>query len=93
MPVRISVAEAEDSRTSRILFDFSSMTLFSKMEAPVMISDHRTNPTARPTTVGSLSRNDTSPPERALGENTDSSGRKRSVCATTAGSMPPAAKT
>ncbi|MNW70823.1 hypothetical protein D3C74_503060 [compost metagenome] len=58
-----------------------------------MINDHRIKPTASPTTVGSLSRNETSPPDAALGEKTDRSGRKRSVWATTVGSMPLAAKT
>ena len=76
MPVRISVAEAEDSSTSRILFDFSSITLFSRMEAPVMTSDHNRNPTPRPMKDGIRSRIDTSPPLAALGEKDFTSGRK-----------------
>jgi hypothetical protein len=62
LPVRISIGEADDSRTSRILFDFSSITLLSRIEAPVMIKDHSRKPPIMPISVGSLSRNDTSPP-------------------------------
>ena len=76
LPVSSSVAEAEDSSTSRMRFDFSSITLFSRMDAPVMTSDHSRKPAPRPMKVGRRSRNDTSPPLAALGEKAFTSGRK-----------------
>ncbi len=90
MPVRISVAEADDSRTSRILFDFSSITLFSRMEAPVMTRDHSRKPAARPMKEGMRSRIETSPPLAALGEKAFTSGRKLCTSWATAGATPAA---
>ena len=64
----ISVVEAEDSSTSNTLDAFSSMTLFIRMEAPVMTRDHSRKPMARPMMPGNWSRNDTSAPDAELGE-------------------------
>ena len=91
-PVRISVAEADDSRTSRILLAFSSITLFSRMEAPVITSDQSRKPETRPMIVGSRSRNDTSPPVADFGDRAVMSGRNRSVSSTTAALIPACSK-
>ena len=85
-----ALGQSEDSRISRMRLDFSSITLFSRIEAPVRIRDHRTNPAPRPMKEGRRSRRDTSPPPAALGEKAFTSGRKSSTSAMTAAGTPAA---
>ena len=91
LPPRISTTEAEVRSTSSTRFDFSSMTLLSRMPAPVSTMIQRVKASPNAAMVGRRSFSEMRP-DAALGENSRTSGLAASMAARVLGSIPTAAR-